>query len=677
MPVFSRNYSRHPYVQDVSQELQSVLARNGMQAHLRTDNNGNFQLIVIGHDSPALTYNLTNKQAKDLMESGSLYLNKKGYNTLVSIVRKDFDVPLNYVIAKNAGGAVNIGQYGHRVSAQEMGLGRPYTPYRRGMRGWGGDFLGWRPYHRGSFHVLERPDGTLRPGEAAATRMLSNGRGKASSMGFYYKGGSQQPTNEASQEELNDLTHKMKIVPPKAQERKLGEAKPYSEVITSDVYFNRDKWKEVLEAHGISFWEDTKTGVKYAQQQFGNTRVDTRYQISDQTYNRLMANNLDGKDGVSMNERLNILNKIFSENFDTESHPITKDMLESKQLISIPYHPDSYQELEKPFIQSERAEMHRQQEARRIEALRMEDERIRRDPQAINGKDAALIGRTFTTSTAHGRGLVVGEIRVERTAGEHYVMSAVINGHKVTHPISQKVYDQFLAVDDKHRLMLFDKVFKEVEMKKEHGNGIADDMYMASSRGHENGMSIEHSTSRQVDGAALRDLNAKKSFYREGAHGREVEVGNINVERSPDTGKFKMTAVLDGVAVTHEITQKEFDRFLAVDDYQRMKMFSNIFKEVDMKTRPEYRTNVGAAILAALVAVPEAVAVGTGIAHDIQYGMRPPMPKPDIYASAIKAEGYMKPGVAIGAPAIAAANFDMARAGMDDLAIHENLGRGR
>ena len=42
-----------------------------------------------------------------------------------------------------------------------------------------------------------------------------------------------------------------------------------------------------------------------------------------------------------------------------------------------------------------------------------------------------------------------------------------------------------------------------------------------------------------------------------------------------------------GQVISHEISQKDYDKFLAVDDYHRMKLFSKIFNEVDLKKRPE------------------------------------------------------------------------------------------
>ena len=76
-----------------------------------------------------------------------------------------------------------------------------------------------------------------------------------------------------------------------------------------------------------------------------------------------------------------------------------------------------------------------------------------------------------------------------------------------------------------------------------------------------------------VDG---RDLQENKGWFREGAHGREVEVGEISVQPSEEQGKFKMTAVINGEHITHEITQKQYDKFMAVDDYHRMKLFSKV-----------------------------------------------------------------------------------------------------
>jgi len=98
---------------------------------------------------------------------------------------------------------------------------------------------------------------------------------------------------------------------------------------------------------------------------------------------------------------------------------------------------------------------------------------------------------------------------------------------------------------------------------------------------------IQGSIGAAVDGRDLQLLNESKGWYREEKHGREVEVSDIAVQPAQTEGKYKMSAVIDGQVISHEISQKDYDKFLAVDDYHRMKLFSKIFNEVDMKTRPE------------------------------------------------------------------------------------------
>jgi hypothetical protein len=57
----------NPRTLDLQPELQDILMRNGMQAHLVGSSNG-FQLVVQGHDSPVLTYNISQKQLEALTD---------------------------------------------------------------------------------------------------------------------------------------------------------------------------------------------------------------------------------------------------------------------------------------------------------------------------------------------------------------------------------------------------------------------------------------------------------------------------------------------------------------------------------------------------------------------------------------------------------------------------------
>ena len=108
-------------------------------------------------------------------------------------------------------------------------------------------------------------------------------------------------------------------------------------------------------------------------------------------------------------------------------------------------------------------------------------------------------------------------------------------------------------------------------------------------------------------------LRQNKGWFREGRHGREVMVDDIKVEPVRDeqgeqqkdakgNALYRMTTVINGESISHEITQKQYDKFMAIDDYHRMKLFSHIFHEVDMKNVPGAHANVGAKIGGALLA---------------------------------------------------------------------------
>ena len=103
---------------------------------------------------------------------------------------------------------------------------------------------------------------------------------------------------------------------------------------------------------------------------------------------------------------------------------------------------------------------------------------------------------------------------------------------------------------------------------------------------------------------------------------------------------------------------------MAVDDYHRMKLFSKVFPEVEMKGNGN-GVNIGAAILAALT-------VGTGVASAVAR----PRPMPEVYMDRFEANAvYHKPGV-IDAATIAAAQFESESAGRLPNS-QESIGMGR
>ena len=665
-----RKYT-NPRELDLSTGLQEVLRKNGMQAHISLAKDGGRELIVLGHDSPVLTYKLNEKQVENLMGWGTTYENKKAYNTFASIVKDDFYMPQNFVSASNAFGRVAMGLHGYRIGHGEYGYdARParrtpwFAPFSRQGRGWAGDFVGYAPRTEG-FHlrrigdhayrpwgggpmVTERPDNRVKPGE-----MLSGG------YGFYFKG----HQKETPVEVLDQISIEPKIKPLEAAPRPQGQGIPYSSVITSDVYFSNDKFQEVLKSHGIVIDEAKKTLTI----QSNLSKVDLQYDLKPEELQKLMANKVSGKGGVSVDARLAIINEVIGKDFDTK---LTKDMLETKELVSLNLKPEVRQEVEAPFIEQERriAEQQRLAEARAEQ--RRESERIERDPNAINGREiqAILGNKGWFQPVANGREMVVGEIRVDKALNGTYFMEAEVNGRLLAHSISAKDYQKFLDLDDAHRLKMFDKVFSEVEIKSAHGESLyQDDLYLAhdgQSIVHQKEVDIQNATSNRVDGAALLEFNERKGFYRERAHGREVEVGNIQVDPTAN-GKYKMTAVINGQAISHEITQKQYDKFLAVDDYHRMQLFSKIFNEVDIKTRPGEGHNLGAALLAALVVGGEVMRDGLSVPHE---------PRPEIYGTRT-GPVYHKAGVVSPAD-VAAANFRSEEANLGIPGPDEGIRRG-
>ena len=225
---------------DLQPEMQDILRRNGMQAHVVSDGTG-YRLVVQGHDSPLLTYDLTERQMLALTDWGTNSANKKAYNVFTSIVGKDFYMPKNFVHARNANGRVAMGLHGYRIGIGEYGhVGRLGMPP---------PFLGWTPRHQWGFHlrrvggqlfypgppvVPERWDGRMKPGE-----LQSGG------YGFYYKYKAGQPVQPAQQADVLQNLQTV-ITPLVSRPRSTEPARTYKELISSPVYFSNENGRNVL-----------------------------------------------------------------------------------------------------------------------------------------------------------------------------------------------------------------------------------------------------------------------------------------------------------------------------------------------------------------------------------------------------------------------------------------------
>ena len=443
----------------LSYQLEDLLRRNGMSAQLAVEE-GKYKLLVQGHDSPLLRYDISEQQFRALGDGGTNYANKKAYNTFNSIVGKDFDLPSSFVAARNVNGRVAMGLHGYRVGVGEYGRPFPMRPHA-----FGAGFLGWMPRQQPGFHlrrigdvpmVVEHADGRIRPGEL-----------KSGGYGYYYKGG-QQPANQVA-DPLRDL--QTYFPPVQTRPRPTEPAKPYKELITSDVYFTNEKWQEVLSSHGIVIDADKKLLTI----QSTGTQQDFVYDLTEEEVKKLTDNSLKA---VPLQERIDLLNHVINGDFKDS---ITKDMLNSTEHISITLKP----EVEQSLVQQQQVINHQvdvipdplQQQQHLAPSLNPED-------GYVNGQDLEEGDerKGWYREGKHGRSVEVGDIWVEKVQPQKaegegaqnddqknnqvtYRMSAVINGQVVSHEISQKQYDKFMAVDDYQRMRMLSKVFKEVDLK--------------------------------------------------------------------------------------------------------------------------------------------------------------------------------------------------------------------
>ena len=423
---------------------------------------------------------------RDLADWGTNSANRKAYNTFADLVKKDFYMPRDFVHARNANGRVAMGLHGYRIGVGEYGR----LPWDRRcafmmMDPFHGRFLGWTPRNQEGFHmrrvggamfmqgaplVPERPDCRIKPGE-----LLNGG------YGFYYKGGQQNMVQQPPEDVLAGLEA---VIPPvEIPTRPQEPAKTYKELITSDVYFSNEKWQECLSSHGVIIDANSKSLTI----QSATTQHDLVYDLTDEELTRLTDNSIKN---APVQNRLDIINNVIKNDF---SDSLTMDMLNSREQIALKLTPEV------------EAELNARQE-------------------------------------------VVAEHAYPLTQGNEYIIA------------------------------------------------------------EQEDRSIAH-----VDGNSLYDINQDKGWFREGRNGREVQVDDIRVEpvrneqgeiQQDEKGNamFRMTAVINGESISHEISQKQYDKFMAVDDYHRMKLFSKIFDEVDMKNAPGHGKNIGAMIGGALLA---------------------------------------------------------------------------
>lgn len=475
----------NPHHLELHPELQDILMRNGMRATVTGSSNG-FQLVVQGHDSPLLYYPITEKQLRALVDWGTNTANKRAYNTLASIVAADFDLPRDFVHARNANGRVAMGLHGNRIGVGEYGrVAMPVPMMHRHPFGRG--FLGWTPRNQEGWHmrriggqlwfpagapmVVVRPDGRQKPGE------LQTG-----GYGFYYKG-APQGAIQGTVPRQDVLAQMQTVIKPIPQpERPKVPAVPYNQAITSDVYFSNEKWQEVLKTHGIVIDPEKKTVTIQSSAE----QADFVYDLTDEEVAKLTNNSIKE---VPVADRIRIINGVIQDDF---ADAITLDTLNSDKALEIALKPEVHQDLNQqeqsvvnlaqnqPVVQNEQYTVSPEEQA----MMDMLHEGHPEIGAVINGRDLYALeeNKAWFREGQHGREVSVERISVQpvvpeqQPKGEHkgkgksatetkYTMTAVINGEVITHEISQKDYNKFLAVNDLQRMKMFSKIFSEVDMK--------------------------------------------------------------------------------------------------------------------------------------------------------------------------------------------------------------------
>ena len=507
----------------INTQIKDALRRQNFDADVFQGEDGKFRLDVWdGSRGNTYSYNITEEQARlftHQQNNGYGGYRDKAWRTMALIMRNDFkDLPLSYSQLNNYGTMINnrdmtYAQANYRNMTMRGGIFRRPGPFGGGpdMRGWDPHHFGWgrgmapplfgivhtRPYSYGyggevyGDDVYENRPGAVKPGTGRITPKENSDRAVQS----------QRPTVNATVVRRRE----------ERLEPQNGEAIPLSESV-KDGKFDEEKFLQVLSSHGITLKNNMykPTLEVYSAKEGGKIT----YEISREQAGRLLARDPDQKD-FSIQDRLDTINEIIAGDWEEK---VTKETLESKDPLALTATVSA-----KDVLKNVREENMRQDLAfgaemgtrnqlgavQKVSGARV-DERSGRFSGVVDGKlyQGAMVDggkleelkatKSFYTSERHGREVQVGTVFVSKIttlpqerennpsqeeseanlkgtenqqeqtpkAGKiNYTMTAMIDGQEVTRSINASTYEKFMAVDDYHRLKMFDKVFDEVDMK--------------------------------------------------------------------------------------------------------------------------------------------------------------------------------------------------------------------
>ena len=546
---------------DIAPQLQTTLNANGMQAHLAQDAAGNYQLITMAHNtSTPRYYQVSERQVENLRNGGTNFWNKKAYETFTSIVGKDYYMPGSWVAAKNANSPVNNGLWGHTIGRGEYGYRggprfRPFVGARYGMfnsflpgypgmgpRGFHIRRVEGRPFFAYSAPVvMDRPDGRLKPGEL-----------KSGSYGFYDKGNQQTDV-------LDHLEIKIK---PKILVRPKGQSEPLDKVMGSNLYPTSELFQHMLASHGVIINEKDKTLTIKSS----SVNKDLQYKLMDEELEKLLAENFKhtnnkgnkGKNGVTVEERIAILNKVIEGDF---ADKITRASLNTKDYVDIKLRPEKEKEI---YLEQEAA----LKDAQMMDIIHLKEPRQDYHTgfidkwNSIGVVDGRMLSleKGFYLPNKDGRRVSVGEIQAypihngEKTS---FRMTAVINNQVMSREISKEDYLRFINYDDEHRLELFDKIFDEVKIKSS-SNGRNEDGILSGNIDTANGV-VKLTGNYSLVNSSSKAIITSAMAWKDQISGNYL----INMRDSKDVGMWSF-----------QISEEQYLRFKNATNDERAKMLT-------------------------------------------------------------------------------------------------------
>lgn len=618
----------------LSRDLQDILRRNGLDARIEIGTGGKAVLSVRGDrgyaTSPPRNYELTPQQLELLInakQQGTGVRVKKAYNLLNSIIARDFIPPKSYTVAFNTG--INRDGTRNRFTSINMG--------------WNGvaEHIG-RSSHSPIRRMDQRADGSLIPGETSSMRELPGGL-YVPTAGYVWKGNIQQKQQVQQQPQVAPvITDLAPIAAPRPEDGKAVLLKDFVSTGPNDTYAMLE---DILKSHGIVIKEGKDPDGKPEKQlviMAKNAKVNITYNLSEEEYKKLTADNWLSSKTNSLQQRLDLINDKISIDF---KQPITKDMLNGNNYIDLDYKEGRREVNEARYIAYEERQRAIEEEARQVQSLKESINAIRQrifnDPNAIDGRDVTsiLAGQAFFNEGSKGRQIVVGEIRVDQKADEKnkYVMTAEIDGRKLSVDISQKEYNRFLDYDDQNRLKMFAEKF-DVAIKKGEDHSwdiVRGDMGIRTEQNYR----IANTMNASVNENILQSLG--KGFYAEQKGGREKSVSDIiawnlndprispqdrqqiakelGVDLSKEKNAYFISANIDGETVIHRMKENQFQKYMQSDDTGRLKIADKLFDEFKVKREPGHRGNTAKTVLGILGGLTGVAVAGLSIKHAIEH----------------------------------------------------------